>query len=267
MTTLISWVGVDQRAPASLYIAADSRITWGSEHWDRGAKTFASPTTPDVLGYCGDVLFPALVLPQFVACLGADLIDSTWKHRRRALSQLVERSIAQMPRTQRRKFTIVYCSREGKGMQSRFRAGALEYHPQRGSAWRGLRMPKRSRLIYEGGSGAPHVDRHRKLWDESEAQGGTSRAEYGAFVDALREGKDSSSGGPPQLVGLYRTGNGRYFGTRYRREQFVAGAEIDPQVDGGIEWRGELFERVGGPSRHLLREAKRHEHLFSTNVT
>lgn len=124
MTTLISWVGVDQRAPASLYIAADSRITWGSEHWDRGAKTFASPTTPDVLGYCGDVLFPALVLPQFIACLGADLFGSTWKHRRRALSQLVERSIAQMPRTQRRKFTIVYCSREGKGMQSRFRAGA-----------------------------------------------------------------------------------------------------------------------------------------------
>lgn len=258
MTTLIAWVGVDQRAPASLYIASDSRISWAGEHWDRGAKTFASPTTPDILGYCGDVIFPALVLPQFVASLGAGLVGRSWKNRHEALLRTVERSIAWVPTKQRRAFTIVYCGRDGEGMEAHFHAGLLNYGPRRGVTWRGVRLPGRSQLLFAGGTGTKHVQRHRKIWNASKAEGGTSRAEYGAFVDALREGKDGSSGGPPQLVGLYRIGQGRYLGTSYRGGQFVGGAEIEPQVDGSIDWRNETFERVSGPSRRLLRGAKAH---------
>ena len=61
MTTLISWVGADQRGPASIRLAADSRISWslsGSEQkkWDFGKKLFASHSGPEIVGYCGDVL-------------------------------------------------------------------------------------------------------------------------------------------------------------------------------------------------------------------
>jgi len=260
MTTLIAWAGVDSRVPASLYIASDSQITWPSgEHWRHGAKTYASPTTPDILGYCGDVLFPALVLPQFIACLGAGLLGTKWKHRRKALRHIVESSLATVPRRQQRKFEIVYCGRESEGMEARLRAGVLQYHPKRGFSWKGLQLPKeRSRVLYEGGSGAKHVARHRQEWDASATQGRTSRAEYGAFIDALLEGKDKATGGPPQLVGLYRIGNGRHFGTSYKGEQYVQGARIAPQVDGIITWHNELFERVSGPSQHLLRGAQQH---------
>lgn len=258
MTTLISWVGVDQRAPASLYIASDSRIGWEGEYWDRGAKTFASPTTPDILGYCGDVVFPALVLPQFVASLGAGLVGKSWRNRHQALRRLVARSIQKVPRGQRRKFTIVYCGREGKGMEARFRAGLLEYDRSNGVTWRGVRLPRRSGLLFAGGTGADQVRHHREAWEASVTEGGTSRAQFAAFVDALSQGKDGSSGGPPQLVGLYRISQGRHLGTSYRGGQFVAGAEVEPQVDGSIEWRNELFERVSGPSQHLLRGAQAH---------
>lgn len=65
MTAFLSWVGVDHRGPASLYLASDSRISWTDNEvrsWDRGRKVFACSRTPDVLGYVGDVLFPSLVL-------------------------------------------------------------------------------------------------------------------------------------------------------------------------------------------------------------
>jgi hypothetical protein len=260
VTTLIAWVGVDERAPASLYVASDSRITWRpSERWDHGAKTFASPTTPDVLGYCGDALVPALVLPQFIACLGAGLVGERWKHRRTALQRLVEDSVRTVPRAQRREFEVVYCGREGQGMTATFRVGILSYRPRSGTSWRGRRLPSSSRLLYAGGSGAEHVERHRRRWNASRSQGGTSRAEYSAFVDALAEGRDAATGGPPQLVGLYRVGNGRHYGTSYKGGQFVQGAPVGPQVDGTIEWRNELFERVSGPTQRLLRDAQRHQ--------
>lgn len=43
MTMLVSWIGVDTHGPSSVYIAADSRISWTQEHkFDFGKKVFAS---------------------------------------------------------------------------------------------------------------------------------------------------------------------------------------------------------------------------------
>jgi hypothetical protein len=71
MTSLVAWVGADSHGPASLNIAADSRISWAvrrsaAYHWDQGKKVFASSTVPLVIGFVGDVLFPALVLPGII---------------------------------------------------------------------------------------------------------------------------------------------------------------------------------------------------------
>lgn len=42
MTMLVSWIGVDTHGPSSVYIAADSRISWTQEHkFDFGKKVFA----------------------------------------------------------------------------------------------------------------------------------------------------------------------------------------------------------------------------------
>jgi hypothetical protein len=67
MTLLVSWAGVDTHGTASAYIAADSRISWGNPAvFDHGRKVYALRSSPDILGYCGDVLFPAIVLSQIV---------------------------------------------------------------------------------------------------------------------------------------------------------------------------------------------------------
>ena len=63
MTSLVAWVASDSHGPASLNLASDSRISWTAgrsvvHHWDHGKKVFASATSPVIVGYVGDVLFP-----------------------------------------------------------------------------------------------------------------------------------------------------------------------------------------------------------------
>ena len=57
MTLLVAWAGVDTHGTSFVYIASDSRISWGTTAtFDYGRKVFAFAHWPDVLGYCGDVL-------------------------------------------------------------------------------------------------------------------------------------------------------------------------------------------------------------------
>jgi hypothetical protein len=80
MTSLASWIGIDSRGQSSIYIVSDSRISWGENAvWNYGRKVFASRTTPEIFGYCGDVLFPSMFLSQVVDSISigqlGDLID------------------------------------------------------------------------------------------------------------------------------------------------------------------------------------------------
>jgi hypothetical protein len=59
MTIILGWLAVDSHSPSSAYIASDSRFTWGHvANYSYGRKLFAFKDYPDILGYCGDVLFP-----------------------------------------------------------------------------------------------------------------------------------------------------------------------------------------------------------------
>ena len=67
MTLLASWLAVDSRAPSAVYIMSDSRISWDNRaFFDYGKKVFGCKNYPDIFGYCGDVLFPSIVLNQIV---------------------------------------------------------------------------------------------------------------------------------------------------------------------------------------------------------
>jgi hypothetical protein len=87
MTTLVTWVGVDSRGPASLYLASDSRFTWQpGASWDFGCKLFTARRHPEILGYCGDVLFSSHALGQAVQLIDASvrLLEPLSNHLRPA---------------------------------------------------------------------------------------------------------------------------------------------------------------------------------------
>jgi hypothetical protein len=75
MTLVVSWIGIDSRKISSLYIASDSRISWGNQaKFDSGQKVFGCKNHPIIIGYCGDVLFPSIVINQLI-----DLADQGFR--------------------------------------------------------------------------------------------------------------------------------------------------------------------------------------------
>ena len=261
MTSLIAWLGVDSRGPASFYLASDSRISWApGVHWDLGRKLFTCWHSPDLFGYCGDVLFPSLVLSQVSQRL--DLTSkaiSSAEARHRVVVSTAEASLGKYPTGQRRGFTILHCARASSGMTSVFHLWRTDWNMSTGWSDQGIELPTQSVLVLAVGSGESTVASYHAQWRHSEA-GRTSRSVFSAFCDSLKRGTDAFSGGAPQLVGLYRTGVGESFGIIYRGDRHLLGLPVGPTeatvVD--IEWRNELFERCDGSTMERLTGAQRH---------
>lgn len=258
MTSLMCWIGCDSRpVPSSAYIATDSRISWSSQTWDYGRKTYASTRTADIFGYCGFIVFPSLILSQFVSALDEGLYDGDVKSRHDGLERLARTSFDRLPQSEKRNFTIVHCGRDGEGLASRFRAYVL--------SWRGkwssqeLTLPVgESAVVHVAGSGKTAVEDAIRASVEG-PKDRTTRTMFQSLVSALASGRDPSSGGAPQLAGLYRVKGGVSFGVLHQGERFLYGMPVhDLASSSGLEWRNGLFERTDGWNKKRLAGAQKH---------
>jgi hypothetical protein len=261
MTSLVAWIAVDSRGPASFYIASDSRITWGkAATWNYGKKVFASASSPDLFGYTGDVLFPFIFLSQI-----SDYIRvSKWtsfnvEEKHEQFLRFLESALESYPETRRNAFSLLHCSREHSGMNSRFHLWETRWAPP--NAWFDYKhhLPEESSLIAALGSGKETVVELDQKWRASDA-GGTSRAVFSAFCEAISSNQDWRSGGPPQLVGLYRRGSGEQFGIIHEGGRHLSGLLVTLEIASvlRVEWRNNLFERCDAMSMKLKSGAKRH---------
>ncbi|WP_155681775.1 hypothetical protein [Burkholderia stagnalis] len=122
MTLLVSWAGIDTHGTSSLYIASDSRLSWDkATSYDAGRKVFAFARWPDVLGYCGDVLFPSLALNQIVDLADAGLLfapDFSPKQKFQAIVDKLNDLASEYPALKaglaENKLTIIHGSRHPK---------------------------------------------------------------------------------------------------------------------------------------------------------
>lgn len=117
MTTLISWITYDQRGPASLYIASDSRFSWGnSTYWDSGRKVYFSNKYPDIFGFCGDVIFCSQIMSQITSYIDScDVFEHTTSSDSRfdLIYKLVKRSFGDYPiKLALNNFQILYATRK-----------------------------------------------------------------------------------------------------------------------------------------------------------
>lgn len=261
MTSIVSWVGVDDRGPASVYIASDSRISWGNSHiWDNGRKTFASATHPYIFGYCGDVLFPSMVLPVVQEHLASGAIALRPRSMFGEVGSLIRRLWRQYPQQEHRDFSIIMAARLGDKMAARFFVAVMVFNAET-QAWhlREEEMPEVSSSLVHDGSGAEQIVAAETLWQAS-AHAGTSRAMFSAFCESMRTGADPHTGGGPQLVGLRRIGTGMTFGVTYDGARHLSGAVVSKEsaAASSVEWFNELFERVDGARMGRLKNAQAH---------
>jgi hypothetical protein len=264
MTTLASWIGVDEsrKRVSSLYLVSDSRLTaFGSMSreivgkWSNEAqKVFACSIEPHIFGYSGWQRYPAEALNRLVDLIDEGAIfskaDSLVVRRAKILAQLKEvlsdfltkrRSIPQP-------FSIAHGAREQSRMKSRFHLWISEWSPSGGWTTKKKYMRGESILLYSAGSGRTRLRTRDRAWKMSEI-GRKSRGVYAAFYEALRSGADYQSGGAPQLVGLWYTGSGRYFGVVYCGQCYFKGRCVEHSIPRVDRWFNERFEPVDPVSK------------------
>lgn len=247
MTTLISWAGVDQRSPSSLYLASDSRISWGgaSTTWDRGQKLFASRAQPHLLGYCGDAFFAVHTLSQTIEKIESQLlfpIDAPPESCVQAIIQSVENSLQTYPKHLISNFSILHAMRVGNGVQCQFILHSISFSPAQPVKILRKQMPPQSDVVEKLGTGVAGFESHLARWQGSEVKA-TSRAVFSAFCDSLHASADPLSGPPPQLVGLQRQGGGLSFGIIWDGKRYYYGAEVTHvPSERRIKWHNDLFE-------------------------
>ncbi|QLE49893.1 hypothetical protein FD724_18565 [Nostoc sp. C057] len=264
MTSLIAWIGIGTSGFNSFYLASDSRISWGGNStplvWDCGRKLFASKNYPDILGYCGDVLFPSQILMQVIEHIDSGLLfnpDDTPLAKFQNILSIIKQSFLGYPILSSDTVSIIYCTRQNFFKQQVVYVWNLTWKTGK---WNTnlLTLPIRSGLVQALGSGQKTINTFYEKWNRSEI-GNTSRNVFSAFCDALKSGEDRRSCGSPQLVGFYREGSAKSFGVIYNNERYLFGLPVNQDAKWeGVEWRNKLFERCDGKFKVILDGTQRH---------
>jgi hypothetical protein len=261
MTTQISWIGVDHRAPSSVYIATDSRISWGaSDTWDAGKKVFNSTSSPQIWGYSGDVLFPSQAIGSFVHAYDCGAFQKevgfSEVSAHAAFVASLKKQYEGYPDRHRRDFSIIHCARIAEGMKTQFAVWKTSW--DRGRGWQDLRItpPSSSDLIQVEGSGKKTFTGWNMRLKKSEI-GSTSRAVFQAFTQSIRSESDPLTFGPPQLVALRRRGSGLAHGIIWDNKVWLNGTEVSLTVTSELECYNENFERCNPATGKLLAGAQR----------
>ena len=121
MTSLVAWVGLDSRGPASIYIATDSRLSKGKANWDCGRNVFACDRSASIFGYCGAVLFPSQFLGQLTQAIDSGMLFSESTRPQEKLDVIANKLSTEAERfPEQAEFTIVYATRVGEGLGATF---------------------------------------------------------------------------------------------------------------------------------------------------
>lgn len=265
MTLLVSWIGVDTHGTASAYIAADSRVTWGNiAVFDHGRKVYALQHSPDILGYCGDVLFPTMVLSQITEMADKSLLfkpRSSCKERFESIKEKFIHQFHKYPRMVKEitadKLTVAHISRDPINNLN-FECRLIEWSRKNGWSGKDKAMPSESGILFILGSGAIEFNKNYDRYNKGPNRC-TSRSVFHCFCDTLFNIKDKNCGGAPQLVGVYRKPDSSAitFGIIKDKRRYFLGAQIGNNVDySGVEWRNDLFELCDGQTTNKLLHAQ-----------
>lgn len=253
MTSVVAWCGVDSRGPASIYIAADSRVTQGRTVISDGTrKTFAAARSANVFAYCGHVLGPATTVASVSESIERmtpaddvgtaqaqfrDAVEAGWQlHRPVSVETVLIHAVrCGGPATMDMEF----------GLQVvRIPANTKELEHQVVSV-----PTDRSSSLVILGSGEHAVKQNLARWipaTKDDSRDRTSRAVFSGFCDTVASAADWRTGGAPQLVGLRRNGHAITFGVVWDGHPYVSGSpDISPNE------KTEFFDR------HLQRVDRR----------
>lgn len=265
MTLLVCWAGIDTHGTSSLYMAADSRISWKSPaQFDYARKVFAFSNWPDILGYCGDVLFPSIALGQIVELADAGLLfaeDFSPKQKFQAIVDKLNDLFREYPALHSglsdNSLSVIHGSRDPKNNKFFF-SHTIRWSKSKGWYGEEKPMPGVSDVLFALGSGAEEFNDRFKCYRDGPTKD-TSRAVFHCFCDTLANTREQTVGGAPQLVGIIRKPNSMAitYGVISKGKRTFLGAHIDNLRNFGIvPWRNENFELCDGTTMQRFSQAQ-----------
>lgn len=235
--------------------------------YDFGKKVFACKMYPEIFGYCGDVLFPVMMLSQIVDSIDADLLflkEYSCKEKTRVVMKRMAESFKKYPNEvdsiTSPSFEIIHCSRDSNQNFSCFKIGWNKRNKRKWSLSE-MKPCKVSERTFILGSGAKEFESKFKMYLESN-DSRTSRSLFQCLCHTLAEIEDKNCGGAPQLAGIYRQpeSGGRLYGIIWGKKRYFEGMQIDnypKEKLNNIEWRNELFEICNGQTKRIKENAQR----------
>lgn len=271
MTLLAAWLAADNHGPTSMYVASDSRISWpGQIGYDYARKVFALKNSPDIFGYCGDVLFPTMVLSQIVEMADDGLLfesKAPCEIKIKAIAQKLRYQFSQYPKEvsgiAKNSITIFHGSRDLENKKS-FKANILTWSKK--SSWRStpLDLPGFSHVLYLGGDGRRDFDLKYPKYQQGPNKD-TSRNIFHCFFDSLKNTTQSSVGGAPQIAGITRKPSSPAFyqGLILNRRRYYLGTRIDELKNfDRIKWTNKDFEVCDGLTGRRFPKAQKQKNPF-----
>lgn len=265
MTLLVCWAGIDTHGTSSLYMASDSRISWkDSAQFDYARKVFAFSNWPDVLGYCGDVLFPSIAIGQIVELADAGLLFSenfSPKQKFQAIVDKLNDLFRQYPALHsglsENSLSIIHGSRAPDNNKNFF-SHTIRWSEAKGWHGEDRAMPAASDVLFALGSGANEFTEGLGRYRSGPTKD-TSRAVFHCFCDTLANTREPTVGGAPQLVGIIRKPKSTAitFGVISKGRRTFLGAHIDNLRNfDTVPWRNENFELCAGATMQRLPNAQ-----------
>jgi len=201
---------------------------------------------------------------NMVACGVIDLASATADKRHSTILAHLKNSLGRNGTEHVLSMTLFHGAREGEEMKSTFFLWRSVYRPKT-KRWSDEKLPieDRSYLASVDGTGKPTVEKFLSTTTATAASG-TSRAAIHAFCRSLKSGEDPFSGGPPQMVGLWRIGPAQQFGYYWRRRFYVFGMECpDHTSRQGVYWFNDLFEHCDPKTGKRREESASHQESLS----
>lgn len=263
MTLIVAWAGFDdksrhRRKVSSLYIAADSRISWnGISRYDGHQKVFASVKHPEIFGFCGDVTFCNMAISQLITKVDSGILfDSDEPDKHNIVATEMQQMLEKYPNVSGiDNSEVIY----GTRITNQFHFFLFNFRNREVSVSVWPITEEKGREIYFGGSGKDSFNANWIQVDhEKDENHMTTRNVYHCFAKTISQCADPQVGGVPQLVGLYRVGAGRQFGIVRDGSYYFGGQPCRDLTNlNNVEWRNDNFERIDVISGCLLANAQR----------
>ena len=267
MTLMIAWAGLDckpkKKAIASIYFAADSRYTWSTGKInDFGQKVFGCISSPEIFALCGDVRFPKMIIQKSIRLIDENHIfgeTETADGKAQKIGNLIRENLADYDKELIVQDFHVFFGTRAKG---NFHAFRYDYSKTKNQLCMSeVPLPtEHSDIVLCEGTGKEDFRKHWQYYNEKNINHRTSRAVYQCMYETLSMTEEKTVGRIPQLSGLYREGNCRFFGIVNNGKRYYFGTdgikEISDKEIGGlpqVEWRNHCFE-ITDPHTMKLRE-------------